>query len=1054
MPATKNKSFFKPIQQFKLDYAPINISQYESERTGMRVVVVDQKGPKVYGYFALATEIHDDSGSPHTLEHLCFMGSKNYRYKGVLDKLATRAYSTTNAWTATDHTAYTLDTAGWEGFAQILPVYLEHVLVPTLTDAGCYTEVHHVDGTGHDAGVVYSEMQGVQNQQGELMELQARRLMQGDGFRYETGGMMEQLRVLTADRIREFHKEMYQPKNLCLVLIGEVDQPEMLQILDDFENTILEDVPALDAPFKRPWVESKRTPALAKSTVDVVKFPEDDESMGEILVGFFGPDCNDHLLGSALGIMLIYLCGSSISVLENTLVEKEQLCSMVYYSTEVRPDMTVWFTLSAVETDKLADVEKRLFEILKDTASKSLDMGYMHDCISRFRRQLCFKCETTGDFFATPIIEDHLFGNRDGRDLRELETLEMLDTLDQWSDQQWREFLSKWLADAEHVSILGVPSKDMSKKLKTEEKARVKAQQERLGEAGLKKLAEKLEQAKEENDKPIPDEVLGQFEVPGTTSIHFIPTTTARAGRARKMGELDNKIQKIIDRDDSDIPLFLHFEHIESNFVRIKLVMCTGSLPVELKPLLSLYLMNFFTTPINRGGERVEFEDVVTDLEKDTVDYDINSGPGNGELLQISFQVEAKKYETAIQWLRTTMFDAILDEVRLRASLTKMLADIPDEKRSGMEMCTAVDSIIHLNRDSSSRARNTLVKSVYLKRTKRQLSVKPELIISRLQACCQTLHRASNFRVFVAANLEKLSRPVSAWKALLSGLKTGDALQPLDSRKERLSEIAKKPGNTAYVVPLATIDSSYALLTTRGPDSWEHPDLPALMVAQSYLDAVEGPLWVAVRGTGLAYGTGFSRSVDVGLLTLRIYRSPDAHKAFLAAKEQVDGYATGKTAFDRFALEGAISSIVMGFADEQPTMGSAANLSFVNQVIRGIGKGWNDQMLEKVRAVKEEQIRDVLQRIVMPIFEPTSSNLVIVCGAIMEENLIKTFKQTGFNPEVKALSDFEDDYGLAAIEGEDDAAEEDEDEEEEDGEDGADSGDESGDAETGSEEAE
>jgi Zn-dependent M16 (insulinase) family peptidase len=51
------------------------------------------------------------------------------------------------------------------------------VLVPTLTDAGCYTEVFHVDGTGHDAGVVYSEMQGVQNQQGELMELQARRLM-------------------------------------------------------------------------------------------------------------------------------------------------------------------------------------------------------------------------------------------------------------------------------------------------------------------------------------------------------------------------------------------------------------------------------------------------------------------------------------------------------------------------------------------------------------------------------------------------------------------------------------------------------------------------------------------------------------------------------------------------------------------------------------------------------------------------------------------------------------------------------------------------------------
>lgn len=263
----------------------------------MRVVVVDKQGPKISGYFTLATEIHDDSGAPHTLEHLCFMGSRSYQYKGVLDKLATRAYSNTNAWTATDHTAYTLDTAGWEGFAQILPVYLEHVLLPTLTDAGCYTEVHHVDGSGQDAGVVYSEMQGVQNQQAELMELQARRILypKGNGFRYETGGMMDQLRVLTADRIRDFHKEMYQPKNLCLVLAGEVDHTELLQILDDFETTILKEVPPLDAPFTRPWIDSTKTPNLTESTIETVKFPEEDESMGEILVGFLGPSCNDEL---------------------------------------------------------------------------------------------------------------------------------------------------------------------------------------------------------------------------------------------------------------------------------------------------------------------------------------------------------------------------------------------------------------------------------------------------------------------------------------------------------------------------------------------------------------------------------------------------------------------------------------------------------------------------------------------------------------------------------------------------------------------------------------
>lgn len=171
----------------------------------------------------------------------------------VIDEQIDSAYSDTNAWTAVDHTAYTLDTAGWEGFAQILPVYLEHVLLPTLTDSGCYTEVHHINGDGEDAGVVYSEMQGVQNTQDTLMNIEAIRKVypEGIGFRYETGGMMEALRVLTADRIRDFHSAMYQPRNLCLVIIGEVDHNDLLRVLDNFEESVINDIPNPNQPWKR-----------------------------------------------------------------------------------------------------------------------------------------------------------------------------------------------------------------------------------------------------------------------------------------------------------------------------------------------------------------------------------------------------------------------------------------------------------------------------------------------------------------------------------------------------------------------------------------------------------------------------------------------------------------------------------------------------------------------------------------------------------------------------------------------------------------------------------
>jgi len=63
MGSIQQDSHFKKIQSFKADYADATFTQYESQRTGLRVVVVDRKGPKVYGNFAVATEIHDDSGS-------------------------------------------------------------------------------------------------------------------------------------------------------------------------------------------------------------------------------------------------------------------------------------------------------------------------------------------------------------------------------------------------------------------------------------------------------------------------------------------------------------------------------------------------------------------------------------------------------------------------------------------------------------------------------------------------------------------------------------------------------------------------------------------------------------------------------------------------------------------------------------------------------------------------------------------------------------------------------------------------------------------------------
>ncbi|KAJ5973576.1 hypothetical protein N7481_010786 [Penicillium waksmanii] len=1040
-------SHFKLLQQFKPDYSPSEFVEYESQRTGMRVVVIGQKGPKVNGYFVLATEIHDDSGAPHTLEHLCFMGSRNYQYKGFLDKLATRVYSSTNAWTAPDHTAYTLDTAGWEGFARILPIYLEHVIAPTLTDEGCYTEVHHIDGAGNDAGVVYSEMQGVQNNAAELIDLAARRATypEGVGFRYETGGMMEQLRVLSAERIREFHREMYQPKNLCLVITGEVDQNNMLQILDKFEDTILDVIPRPDAPFKRPWTDSKQAPALTKSTIQTVEFPEEDEDFGEVEIRFLGPDCNDPIQSGALNVALLYLAGSSASLLENIIVEKEQIASAVYYATDDHPSMEIRFTMTSVETDKLASVHKRFFEILKEAMTKALDMKYMNECIDRQCRTWKFNTESNASSLAEYVITDFLYGKRDGSTLRDVATLQEYDVIRKWTEDQWREFINKWIADAHHITILGVPSQKLSDKLKTDEEARVTAQKERLGEKGLKQLADKLEKAKAENDKEIPQEILAQFAIPGTESIHFMDTTTARSGAALKAGRPDHKIQKIVDADHSDQPLFIHFEHIESSFVQMAVLISAQSVPVQLRPLLSIYTEAFFNIPVQRDGKTINFEQVVVELEKDTVGYAMETARslGNSEMLRVSFQVELEKYETAIAWIQELCWNSIFDVERLQAINTRLLADVPDSKRSGDDMLAAVHIMVHFAEESISRARSTLVKARYLKRVKRLLANKPEEIVSRMEEIRKSLFQPDNIRVVVVADLEKLPRPVSSWKPFAERLGTSTELKPITNRRALLSDAGKTIGGSSYIVPMPTVDSSYAYATSRGLDSYDDPNLPALLVAIAYMNAVEGPLWVAVRGKGLAYGTNFAHNIDTGFVNFDVYRSPNAHKAFESSKQIVEDHLSGASPFDPLMLEGAISSIVVGYANEQMTAGTAAQGSFIRQVVRNLPSDYKEKMLKKVRGISVDEVKGALREIILPLFEPKTTNLVVTCGTVLEETLKQGFETFGFTPKVQALKEFEDDYGFKAGDDEEEEEEDDEDEDEDDEEDSESGSDES-----------
>lgn len=89
--------------------------------------------------------------------------------------------------------------------------------------------------------------------------------------------------------------------------------------------------------------------------------------------------------------------------------------------------------------------------------------------------------------------------------------------------------------------------------------------------------------------------------------------------------------------------------------------------------------------------------------------------------------------------------------------------------------------------------------------------------------------------------------------------------------------------------------------------------------------------------------------------------------------------------FDPQMLEGAISSIVLAFVEEQSTLDEAAQSDFVRDIVRGLPPDYAQSMLKKVRDVGVPEIKQVLKDIVWGLFEPGKADVLVTCAPGLAE---------------------------------------------------------------------
>ena len=190
------------------------------------------------------------TGFAHLFEHLMFKGSKNVQPEAHTSMLASVG-GQSNAYTTDDETVF------WETVpAQYLPLvlWLEADRMATLTiDKDTFTNEREV--------VKEERRMRVDNQPyGRLNEIIYDQAFTVHPYKHATIGSLQDLEAASVDDVRDFYRTFYVPSNATLVLVGDFDSTQALQLVNNYVGRVpkaLREVPR-DIPQEPPQTKEKR----------------------------------------------------------------------------------------------------------------------------------------------------------------------------------------------------------------------------------------------------------------------------------------------------------------------------------------------------------------------------------------------------------------------------------------------------------------------------------------------------------------------------------------------------------------------------------------------------------------------------------------------------------------------------------------------------------------------------------------------------------------------------------------------------------------------------
>jgi zinc protease len=309
------------------------------------------------------TEPESLSGVSHFLEHMIFKGTEKLG-PGVFDYEIESRGGATNAATSQDYTHYYITVAN-EHFQETLPYLAELVLNAAIPP----------DEYERERLVVLEEIRRSQDSTDrQAYDILSKVMYPVHPYGRPVLGTADHLLAMSADQMRAYHRERYQPANTTVVIVGGVSETEMLAAVQkefaSFTTTTTAPIPTIAQPDRpKPETLTQHLPRLEQP---------------RLMLSWLGAPIGDLEEAIALEVLGVILSEGRTSRLVRSLREEKGWVRSIhaYFMPQQQPGL---FLIAAqADAEFLDPVEAEI----RETMQAIIDEGFSEQELERAVRML------------------------------------------------------------------------------------------------------------------------------------------------------------------------------------------------------------------------------------------------------------------------------------------------------------------------------------------------------------------------------------------------------------------------------------------------------------------------------------------------------------------------------------------------------------------------------------------------------------------------------------------------------------------------------------------